>query len=1040
MWIDPNNLEENDIIDKNLILGEDYYYINYKEWITLQNAFSSTNEIKRKKNNIEMTQIGIFIFDQRFKLNNNISDLLTKKVIQIGKNSTISDFYEKILVSVDHSIKEQKTIKNDDDTNTTIHKISNDKNIDDKIKNINSIDNNIINTNNDNCSSNNNIKNKNIVDKDKNKQNVINNVKDINAIEDEETENTINIIDNNGENNIIINQEINKTNEDNKKDEINNNLNIINENNNNYININNIDILEDDNINKIEINKNIIGDKEILFYKVKKDNKDIIIEMHICFVNDIPTYESVFINEIKFSKDDNIQEIFKKYNPKTEELIIEIVDIKSNNQFLHQIKPIPNSGQVYSCSICNRKIRDLNDTKYTCEVCSMYLFCDKICGRKNDCPKGIQHQKLNNLLSELLLFQEFNFPKFLSKKFNPEKYNNNKNKNKGVAGLYNLGNTCYMNCSLQCLSHTKDLTNYFLNYYFQNEINLSSTFGTNGVLVKIYSDIINQLWLSNINKINPIFFRYGFSQSTRKFLNNYQQDAMEFLSIFLNSLHEDLNRVSEKPYFQLESHKKGESEYEESQRFWNYHILRENSIIVDLFHGQFKNIMKCLVCGNITRNYEPFINITLPIPEKHNFYVFKFFNDTNCKNIIMNVNSETTVYNLIQKGKEFLNKEIIESAKKIEEKESYRILVLNNCIEIIKLNKNKLINFVYTQKNDESIQEFYKKKLLSFIGGEEEIVLFEKKMIPDYHQNIYVYPIMTNVGGMNKIDFLSYPVVFSVKLNMTLEDLEDLILSRFIDIIDQKKVKRDDYILDLNFFHTPININKGFLNIGKQYQDCPFCKQSFNTKKFCSIYHYFRKTDNLSKIFKYVKDGLLVLLARSFYFDKTKEVYPNFNFEDNIYINKNRNIYDSFNLFGLEEALGKNDLVSCPTCKRRTRISKAIRINKPPNYLIIQLKRFKKKSENFFSIFEDDKNSTFVYFPKKNLDLSSYIDGKESINAIYNLYAIINHTNEPCNHFTSMCRNNNRWIEFNDSKLYEADDPITKDAYILFYVKKEIDK
>ena len=1045
IWIDPINSEENDIIDKNLILGKDYFFINYKDWIIIQNAFSFTNEIKRKKNNVEMIQMGVFIFDQRFKQKTNITSLLNKKFIQIGKNASISEFYKKIIICVDHAINEQENIKNDN-KNKTINENNNDKNINNKLENINSIDNNDIKTKIENHSSNNKIKNNNIVDKGKNKNNINNDIKDINAIEDEKTEDTenpininINIIDNNDDNNNIINQDINKNNEDNKKDEVNKNLNITNENNNN-ININNIDILEEDNINKIEINKSINDDKELLFYKVKKENRDIIIEMKICFVNEIPTYESVFINEITFSKDNNIQDIFKKYNPKTELLIIEIVDKKSNNQFLHQIKPIPNSGQVYSCSICSHKIRDLNDTKYTCEICSMYLFCDKICGRKNDCEKGIQHQKLNNLLSELLLSQEFNFPKFLSKKFKPDKYNKSKNKNKGVAGLYNLGNTCYMNCSLQCLSHTKDLTKYFLNYCFQNEINLSTSFGTNGILVKIYSDIINQLWLSNINKINPNFFRVGFSQSTRKFLNNNQQDAMEFLSIFLNSLHEDLNRISQKPYIQLERHKKGESEYEESQRFWNYHTQRENSIVVDLFHGQFKNIIKCLVCGNISRNYEPFINITLPIPEKHNFYMFKFFNDLNCKNIIINVNSETTVYNLIQKCKEFLSKEILEAAKKIDSKESYRIVVLNNCLEIVKLNKDKLISYVYTQDNDNLIQEFYKKKLSLCIGGEEEIVLFEKKRIPDYHENIYVYPIITNIGSVKKIDYLSYPVVFSVKLNMTIEDLENLILSRFMDIIDNKKVKKDDYVIDLNIFHPPINLNKGFLNIVKQYKECPFCRESYSTKKFCPLYSYFRRTDTISKIFKKIKDGVLILLARSFYFDKTKKVYPDFNFEENNYINKNRNIYDSFNLFGSEESLGEKDLLNCPTCKRRTRISKAIRINRPPNYLIIQLKRFKKKSENFFSFLEDDKISTFVYFPKKNLDLSSYVDGKDNINAIYNLYAIINHTNEECNHFTAICRNNNRWIEFDDSKLYEANNPITKDAYILFYVKKDIDK
>ena len=44
------------------------------------------------------------------------------------------------------------------------------------------------------------------------------------------------------------------------------------------------------------------------------------------------------------------------------------------------------------------------------------------------------------------------------------------------------------------------------------------------------------------------------------------------------------------------------------------------------------------------------------------------------------------------------------------------------------------------------------------------------------------------------------------------------------------------------------------------------------------------------------------------------------------------------------------------------------------------------------------------------------------------------------NHFTAFCRNNNRWIEYDDSKLYNIKNPITKDAYILFYIKKEIDQ
>uniref|UniRef100_A0AAZ3P3I0 Ubiquitin carboxyl-terminal hydrolase 32 n=1 Tax=Oncorhynchus tshawytscha TaxID=74940 RepID=A0AAZ3P3I0_ONCTS len=184
---------------------------------------------------------------------------------------------------------------------------------------------------------------------------------------------------------------------------------------------------------------------------------------------------------------------------------------------------------------------------------------------------------------------------------------------KGATGLSNLGNTCFMNSSIQCVSNTTPLTDYFISGRHLYELNRTNPIGMRGHMAKCYGDLLMELWSGTQRNVAPLKLRWTIAKYAPRFNGFQQQDSQELLAFLLDGLHEDLNRVHEKPYVELKD-SNGRPDWEVALEAWENHLRRNRSIVVDLFHGQLKSQVKCKTCGHISARFDPFNFLSLPLP------------------------------------------------------------------------------------------------------------------------------------------------------------------------------------------------------------------------------------------------------------------------------------------------------------------------------------------------------------------------------------------------------------------------------------------
>ncbi|MFH4978200.1 hypothetical protein AB6A40_004909 [Gnathostoma spinigerum] len=579
----------------------------------------------------------------------------------------------------------------------------------------------------------------------------------------------------------------------------------------------------------------------------------------------------------------------------------------------------------------------------------------------------------------------------------------------GVCGLSNLGNTCFMNSAIQCASNITELTEYFRSGRYITEINEENPLGAQGELARAYADLINQLWSGNHSHIVPRNFKNVVGHYAPRFSGFQQQDSQELLAYLLDGLHEDLNRVRKKPLVPCSEYDDGRPA-ELAEKAWENHLKRNDSIIVDIMHGQLVSKVVCAECHKASLKFDAwnFFPLTVPYKDKPTrlsvvFIPLSPVEKWRCFSV--SLYNQTTV-------------------------KTVRLLLC----EKLDMDRDTNMLFAVVERNK-------LKKIM-----QEDANMLDAFPRERYYSSrvVYAWQVETRVGApanilvvQNKLKGVDEPAC--LPMLFAVEPVSELPRS----MIDDKILPRaKKYFMDKSY-HIDSDSGgssgsgcssdqEGNVESHSPYGNLVAIEWAALPQSSISSRNLLNEeTITWPKSEPHLATMNIVWNRAEFGFNQVSNLL-----EIDVTVPSEKkstySLLDCLDLTTQKDDLYGSNAWDCPFCKKLQSATKQLGLWRMPQIMMLHLKRFR------HTRWSREKIDTPIEIPVKNLTLDAKVTASGCEKNVYDLVAVINHFGGlGGGHYTAWAQNGGCWYDYNDSSVtpiqMSPTSFVSRDAYVLIY-------